>query len=66
MLISICFFYHANRFTLSQSVGLDLQSSRVSTEGLTHAIDLVLNGLKQRKSGEGHGIRYSSFALGSF
>lgn len=49
-LISLCFVYHANRFTLSQSVGLDLQSPRVLKEGLAHAIDLVLNGLKPRKA----------------
>lgn len=46
-LISLCFVYHANRFTLSQSIGLDLQSQRVQEEGLAHAIDLVLNGLKR-------------------
>lgn len=49
-LISLCFVYHANRFTLSQSVGLDLQSPRVLREGLAHAIDLVLNGLRSRNS----------------
>lgn len=47
-LISLCFVYHANRFTLSQSIGLDLQSPQVQEEGLAHAIDLVLNGLKAR------------------
>lgn len=61
-LISLCFVYHANRFTLSQSVGLDLQSPRVLKEGLTHTIDLVLNGLKQRKS-EGAGKRSSRVPL---
>lgn len=44
-LISICFVYHANRYTLSQSVGLDLQSPKVMREGLDHAIHLVLHGL---------------------
>lgn len=47
-LISLCFVYHANRFTLSLSVDLDLQSPEVLEEGLGHAIDLVLNGLRAR------------------
>lgn len=47
-LISLCFVYHANRYTLSQSVGLDLQSRRVQEEGLAHAIQLVMNGLRRR------------------
>lgn len=47
-LISLCFVYHANRYTLSQSVGLDLQSRRVQEEGLAHAIHLVMNGLRKR------------------
>jgi len=44
-LISICFVYHANRYTLSQSVGLDLRSPQVLEEGLEHAITMVLHGL---------------------
>lgn len=48
-MISLCFVYHANRFTLSQSVGLDLHSPKVLAQGLQHAIDLVLNGLLYRR-----------------
>lgn len=48
-LISLCFIYHANRYTLSLSVDLDLQSADVLEEGLDHAIDLVLNGLRARR-----------------
>jgi len=51
-LISLCFVYHANRFTLSLSVDLDLQSSEVLEVGLGHAIDLVLNGLRARSAAE--------------
>ena len=47
-LISVCIVYHANRYTLSQSIGIDLQSPKVQEEGLAHAIDLVLHGLKRR------------------
>ncbi len=47
-LISLCFVYHANRYTLSQSVGLDLESPKVLNEGLKHAIDLTLYGLLVR------------------
>jgi AcrR family transcriptional regulator len=47
-LISVCIVYHANRYTLSQSIGIDLQSPKVQEEGLEHAIDLVLHGLKRR------------------
>lgn len=50
-LISLCFVYHANRFTLSQSVGLDLKSREVLNDGLSHVVDLVLNGLKERGLG---------------
>lgn len=44
-LISICFVYHANRYTLTQSIGLNLQSSKVLKEGLDHAVNLTLHGL---------------------
>lgn len=44
-LISIGYVYHANRYTLSQSVGLDLQSPKVLREGLDHAVTLILEGL---------------------
>lgn len=47
-LISMCFVYHGNRYTLSQSVGLDLESPKVLKEGLQHAIDLTLQGLLVR------------------
>ncbi|CAN5618839.1 TetR family transcriptional regulator [soil metagenome] len=44
-LIGVCFVYHANRYTLSQSVGLNLHSPKVLREGLEHAIGLILQGL---------------------
>lgn len=47
-LISLCFVYHANRYTLSQSVGLNLESPKILKEGLEHAIDLTLHGLLVR------------------
>ena len=47
-LISLCFIYHSNRYTLSHSVGLDLHSPAVLRQGLSHSIDLVLNGLLKR------------------
>jgi AcrR family transcriptional regulator len=56
-LISLCFVYHANRFTLSISVDLDLQSGDVLEEGLSHAVDLVLNGLRSRKAVDGRARR---------
>ena len=48
-LISVCFVYHSNRYTLSHSVGLDLHSPAVLRQGLSHSIDLVLNGLLKRR-----------------
>lgn len=47
-LIGVCFVYHANRFTLSQSIGLNLHSPKVLREGLDSAINLILNGLLLR------------------
>lgn len=47
-LISPCFVFHANRYTLSQSVGIDLTSPIVLKEGLRHIITLILNGLVAR------------------
>lgn len=44
-LISIGYVYHANRYTLSQSVGLNLQSPKVLQEGLNHAVTLIQQGL---------------------
>ena len=48
-LISLCFVYHANRYTLSRSVGLNLESPEVLRKGLAHVTDLTLNGLCRRK-----------------
>ena len=47
-LISLCFVYHANRYTLSRSVGLNLESAEVLRRGLAHVTDLTLNGLRKR------------------
>lgn len=47
-LIGVCFVYHANRYTLTQSVGLNLHSPKVLREGLDHAINLTLQGLLLR------------------
>ncbi|MFZ4778757.1 MAG: hypothetical protein ACOYM3_25600 [Terrimicrobiaceae bacterium] len=49
-LISLCFVYHANRYTLSRSVGLNLESPEVLRQGLAHVTDLTLNGLRRRKT----------------
>ncbi len=47
-LISLCFVYHANRYTLSRSVGLNLESAAVLRKGLALVTDLTLNGLRKR------------------
>jgi len=47
-LISLGYIYHSNRYTLTHGVGLDLSSPDVIHQGLTHSIDLVLNGLLKR------------------
>jgi len=47
-LISLCFVYHANRYTLSRSVGLNLESPDVLRKGLAHVTDLTLSGLRKR------------------
>lgn len=44
-LIGICFIYHSNRFSLSQGLAIDLGQPKVKRQGLTHALQFVLNGI---------------------
>lgn len=44
-LIGLCFIYHSNRYSLTQSLGIDLGSSRVLAEGRRQATALVLQGI---------------------
>lgn len=43
--IGLCFIYHSNRFSLSQSLGINLGNSEVKKEGLTHVLELVFSGI---------------------
>lgn len=45
VLIGVCFIYHSNRHTLSQTLGLDLLDPTVRETGLAGAQDLVLRGI---------------------
>lgn len=44
-LYSICFVYHANRFTMRHTVGIDLGDEAVRREGIQQAAELLLHGL---------------------
>src|SRR3954463_3684131 len=39
--IGLCFIYHSNRFSLSQSLNIDLANARVLDDGLRHVVALV-------------------------
>jgi TetR/AcrR family transcriptional regulator len=42
--IGLCFIYHSNRFSLSQSLELDLGSAAVKRRGLNQVLRLVFAG----------------------
>lgn len=44
-LIGLCFIYHSNRFSLSQSLSIDLFDPKVKARGLEHVIALVFGGI---------------------
>ena len=43
--IGLCFIYHSNRFSLSQSLELDLGSATVKRRGLNQVLRLVFEGI---------------------
>jgi AcrR family transcriptional regulator len=43
--IGLCFIYHSNRFSLSQSLELDLGSAKVKQRGLNQVLNLVFDGI---------------------
>jgi len=47
--IGLCFIYHSNRFSLSQSLDLDLANARVRDEGLRQVIALVFDGIRAKR-----------------
>lgn len=44
--IGLCFIYHSNRFSLTQSVGMDLGDAKVRRQGLDQVIALVFKGIE--------------------
>jgi AcrR family transcriptional regulator len=44
-LIGLCLIYFSNRYTLSRSVGLNLQSPRVLKKGITQVVHLLQHGI---------------------
>lgn len=46
--IGLCFIYHSNRFSLSQSLELDLGSVEVKQQGLHQVLGLVFEGIAKR------------------
>ena len=47
-LIGLCLIYSSNRYTLSQSLRLDLGSEAVRETGIRHVTRLLLDGIKAR------------------
>ncbi len=43
--IGLCFIYHSNRFSLSQSLELDLGNAKVKERGLNQVLRLVFDGI---------------------
>lgn len=43
--IGLCFIYHSNRYSLSQSLELDLGNAQVKERGLNHVLMLVFDGI---------------------
>jgi len=43
--IGLCFIYHSNRFSLSQSLELDLGNQKVKERGLNQVLRLVFDGI---------------------
>ena len=46
--IGLCFIYHSNRFSLSQSLNLDLGKVDVKKQGLKQVLALVFEGISKR------------------
>jgi len=44
-LIALCYIYFANRYTLSQSIGLNLFSSKEMSNAVQHAVEIALYGI---------------------
>ena len=53
--IGLCFIYHSNRFSLSQSLKLDLGDARIREAGLQHVLALVVDGVRPAAAGAGRG-----------
>lgn len=43
--IGLCFIYHSNRFSLSQSLDLDLGDKKVKEHGLNQVLSMVFDGI---------------------
>lgn len=48
--IGLCFIYHSNRYSLSQSLGMDLGDAKVKAQGLTEVLHLVFKGINLREA----------------
>ena len=50
--IGLCFIYHSNRFSLSQSLELDLGNRKVKERGLSQVLRLVFDGITNPAANE--------------
>ena len=53
--IGLCFIYHSNRFSLSQSLEMDLGDAKVKERGLNQVLRLVFDGIATPANGAGAG-----------
>jgi AcrR family transcriptional regulator len=53
--IGLCFIYHSNQFSLSQSLELDLGNAKVKERGLSQVLGLVFDGITNRSVAEKSG-----------
>ena len=53
--IGLCFIYHSNQFSLSQSLELDLGNAKVKARGLSQVLGLVFDGITNRSAAEKSG-----------
>jgi len=51
--IGLCFIYHSNRFSLSQSLELDLGDAKVKERGLNQVLQLVFDGIANTRPEKG-------------
>lgn len=63
--IGLCFIYHSNRFSLSQSLELDLGDAKVKQRGLAQVLRMVFDGIAYPERGAASAAHPGSLASGT-